>query len=209
MQLHPERASVWPGGEPDMLLWGDGPPPCHLCSSLNVAVLCVLSGILCVDTYDIIGDGVNNILVGRDDGTVEVYGFNSSSEPTLRFEHVSPTHQTRSVCAAFSSSRSSLLCSTMNTNTLESLWTGAVRECDFHSGRLRGERLLWWGPDRHLHRLEQRTLRPSCYCLVCNKSLLMFKLSLQDGWLVWPLSLRRLKLDPAMRSGWVKRPRPK
>ena len=50
---------------------------------------CLPSGILCVDTYDIIGDGVNDILVGRDDGTVEVYGFDSASEPTLRFEHVS------------------------------------------------------------------------------------------------------------------------
>uniref|UniRef100_A0A671W8M7 Bardet-Biedl syndrome 7 protein homolog n=1 Tax=Sparus aurata TaxID=8175 RepID=A0A671W8M7_SPAAU len=45
-------------------------------------------GILCIDTYDIVGDGVNDILVGRDDGTVEVFGFDSSSEPTLRFEHV-------------------------------------------------------------------------------------------------------------------------
>lgn len=48
-----------------------------------------LPGILCIDNYDIIGDGVNDILVGRDDGTVEVYGFDSSNEPTLRFEHVS------------------------------------------------------------------------------------------------------------------------
>ncbi|XP_037637159.1 Bardet-Biedl syndrome 7 protein isoform X1 [Sebastes umbrosus] len=45
-------------------------------------------GILCIDTYDIMGDGVSDILVGRDDGTVEVYGFDSASEPTLRFEHV-------------------------------------------------------------------------------------------------------------------------
>lgn len=50
---------------------------------------CLLSGILCIDTYDIIGDGVNDVLVGRDNGTVEVYGFDSSGEPTLRFEHVS------------------------------------------------------------------------------------------------------------------------
>lgn len=49
----------------------------------------LLSGILCIDTYDIIGDGVNDILVGRDDGTVEVHGFDSNNEPTLRFEHVS------------------------------------------------------------------------------------------------------------------------
>lgn len=45
-------------------------------------------GILCLDTYDVIGDGVSDILVGRDDGTVEVYGFDSAGEPTLRFEHV-------------------------------------------------------------------------------------------------------------------------
>uniref|UniRef100_A0A6Q2YKU6 Bardet-Biedl syndrome 7 protein homolog n=2 Tax=Esox lucius TaxID=8010 RepID=A0A6Q2YKU6_ESOLU len=45
-------------------------------------------GVLCMDTFDIMGDGVKDILVGRDDGTVEVYGFDCSNEPTLRFEHV-------------------------------------------------------------------------------------------------------------------------
>ncbi|XP_076148992.1 BBSome complex member BBS7 [Alosa pseudoharengus] len=45
-------------------------------------------GILCIDTFDLVGDGVKEILVGRDDGTVEVYGLDSSSEPTLRFQHV-------------------------------------------------------------------------------------------------------------------------
>ncbi|XP_061541807.1 Bardet-Biedl syndrome 7 protein isoform X2 [Phycodurus eques] len=44
-------------------------------------------GILCLDAYDITGDGVSDVLVGRDDGTVAVYGFDSASEPTLRFEH--------------------------------------------------------------------------------------------------------------------------
>ncbi|XP_035280608.1 Bardet-Biedl syndrome 7 protein isoform X1 [Anguilla rostrata] len=44
-------------------------------------------GILCIDTFDILGDGVREILVGRDDGTVEVYGLDGSNEPTLRFEH--------------------------------------------------------------------------------------------------------------------------
>ena len=51
-------------------------------------LLCLPSGILCIDTFDIVGDGVNDILVGRDDGTVEVYGVDSTGEPTLRFEHV-------------------------------------------------------------------------------------------------------------------------
>ncbi|XP_041931328.1 Bardet-Biedl syndrome 7 protein [Alosa sapidissima] len=45
-------------------------------------------GILCIDTFDLVGDGVKEILVGRDDGTVEVYGLDSSNEPTLRFQHV-------------------------------------------------------------------------------------------------------------------------
>ncbi|KAM9795580.1 BBSome complex member BBS7 [Neosynchiropus ocellatus] len=45
-------------------------------------------GVLCIDTYDIVGDGVSDVLVGRDDGSVEVYGFDSSGDPTLRFQHV-------------------------------------------------------------------------------------------------------------------------
>lgn len=48
---------------------------------------------LCIDTFDIVGDGVKDILVGRDDGTVEVYGLDSSNEPTLRFENVSVTFE--------------------------------------------------------------------------------------------------------------------
>ncbi|XP_037116427.1 Bardet-Biedl syndrome 7 protein [Syngnathus acus] len=44
-------------------------------------------GILCLDTYDITGDGVRDLLVGRDDGMVAVYGFDSTNEPTQRFEH--------------------------------------------------------------------------------------------------------------------------
>lgn len=69
---------------------------CVKIAALNELVLankyvatCQTSGILCIDTYDIIGDGVNDILVGRDDGTVEVYSLDSSNEPMLRFDHVS------------------------------------------------------------------------------------------------------------------------
>ncbi|XP_045441970.1 Bardet-Biedl syndrome 7 protein isoform X2 [Pipistrellus kuhlii] len=43
-------------------------------------------GILCVDSFDIIGDGVKDLLVGRDDGMVEVYSFNNANEPILRFD---------------------------------------------------------------------------------------------------------------------------
>lgn len=45
-------------------------------------------GVLCIDTFDIIGDGVADLLIGRDDGSVEVYGFDDCGEPTLRFQHV-------------------------------------------------------------------------------------------------------------------------
>ncbi|CAL8240411.1 unnamed protein product, partial [Gadus morhua 'NCC'] len=45
-------------------------------------------GVLCIDTYDITGDGVADLLIGRDDGGVEVYGFDDSGEPALRYEHV-------------------------------------------------------------------------------------------------------------------------
>ncbi|KAG8592857.1 hypothetical protein GDO81_000644 [Engystomops pustulosus] len=44
-------------------------------------------GILCIDNFDIMGDGVKDILIGRDDGTVEVYGFDSANDPVLRFDH--------------------------------------------------------------------------------------------------------------------------
>jgi len=46
-------------------------------------------GVLCIDTFDIAGDGVKDILVGRDDGTMEVYSLDGSNEPALRFENVS------------------------------------------------------------------------------------------------------------------------
>nr|DBA28922.1 TPA: hypothetical protein GDO54_009206 [Pyxicephalus adspersus] len=44
-------------------------------------------GILCIDNFDIMGDGVKDLLIGRDDGTVEIYGLDSSNELVLRFDH--------------------------------------------------------------------------------------------------------------------------
>lgn len=35
------------------------------------------------------GDGVKDLLVGRDDGMVEVYSFDNANEPVLRFDQVS------------------------------------------------------------------------------------------------------------------------
>ncbi|XP_063314314.1 Bardet-Biedl syndrome 7 protein [Pelobates fuscus] len=44
-------------------------------------------GVLCIDNFDILGDGVKDLLIGRDDGSVEVYGYDSANEPVLHFEH--------------------------------------------------------------------------------------------------------------------------
>ncbi|KAJ1216858.1 hypothetical protein NDU88_004457 [Pleurodeles waltl] len=43
-------------------------------------------GILCIDSFDILGDGVKDLLLGRDDGMVEVYALDSAGEPVLRYE---------------------------------------------------------------------------------------------------------------------------
>lgn len=42
-----------------------------------------------MDSFDIVGDGVKDLLVGRDDGMVEVYSFDNANEPVLRFDQVS------------------------------------------------------------------------------------------------------------------------
>lgn len=49
-----------------------------------------LLGILCIDSFDITGDGVKELLIGRDDGVLEIYGFESADDPVLRYDHVSP-----------------------------------------------------------------------------------------------------------------------
>jgi len=46
-------------------------------------------GICCLATSDVTKDGLLDILVGRNDGVVEVYGLDESNEPRLRFTHVS------------------------------------------------------------------------------------------------------------------------
>ena len=46
-------------------------------------------GITTITTSDLTGDGVCDIAVGRDDGVVEVYSFEDSDEPRLKYTHVS------------------------------------------------------------------------------------------------------------------------
>lgn len=43
----------------------------------------------CLSTFDLSGDGVEDIVVGRDDGVVEVYSMDDSNQPRLKFTHVS------------------------------------------------------------------------------------------------------------------------
>lgn len=67
---------------------------------------------------------MNDILVGRDDGTVEVYGVDSAGEPTLRFEHVGlyVTHQILRSFAHSCSYPSSLQCVVIILRSVEKMY---------------------------------------------------------------------------------------
>ena len=60
---------------------------CLVGSTLHYYTL-VCKGITCISTFDMTGDGNQDILVGRDDGTVEVYTLDDSGEPRLKATHV-------------------------------------------------------------------------------------------------------------------------
>ena len=51
-------------------------------------LLSKFKGVLSLETFDITADGVPDVLVGRDDGLVEVYGFDEMDEPVHRFKEV-------------------------------------------------------------------------------------------------------------------------
>lgn len=44
-------------------------------------------GISCFDNYDIFGDGVKDLIVGRDDGQIEVYSYAEGDVPALKYLH--------------------------------------------------------------------------------------------------------------------------
>jgi len=46
-----------------------------------------LGGISCLSHYDVTGDGMDDLLIGREDGNVEVYSYDVMLEPQLRFSH--------------------------------------------------------------------------------------------------------------------------
>lgn len=48
-----------------------------------------LAGVNCLDSFDITNDGVLDLLVGREDGMIEVYGYDSMDNPTIKYTYVS------------------------------------------------------------------------------------------------------------------------
>ena len=41
-----------------------------------------------MDNYDITNDGVLDLIVARDDGAIEIYGYDETDEPVLKYSHV-------------------------------------------------------------------------------------------------------------------------
>ena len=48
-----------------------------------------LSGVSGIDFFDILSDGVPDMIVAREDGMVEVYNFETTDEPILKYTYVS------------------------------------------------------------------------------------------------------------------------
>ena len=47
-----------------------------------------LSGVSCLDSYDITKDGCMDLIVSREDGVVEVYGYDSMDKLDLKYTYV-------------------------------------------------------------------------------------------------------------------------
>lgn len=47
-----------------------------------------LSGISCLDSFDITNDGCMDLIVSREDGIVEVYSYDSMENPELKYTYV-------------------------------------------------------------------------------------------------------------------------
>ncbi|XP_054708555.1 Bardet-Biedl syndrome 7 protein homolog [Uloborus diversus] len=44
-------------------------------------------GVLCLDNYDITDDGIKDLIIGRSDGLIEVYGYDEAENPAPRFTY--------------------------------------------------------------------------------------------------------------------------
>lgn len=47
-----------------------------------------LSGVSCIESFDITNDGVMDLIVSRDDGLIEVYSYDSMDNPELKYTYV-------------------------------------------------------------------------------------------------------------------------
>lgn len=47
-----------------------------------------LGSVLSLEMFDITADGIHDVLIGRDDGIVQVYGFDEMEEPVQRYSQV-------------------------------------------------------------------------------------------------------------------------
>ena len=71
------------------MLWSL-PIQCTLCACSYIHVQCMyFLGISSISSYDVTGDGSKEILLGRDDGVVEVYSVDETCQPRIQFTHVS------------------------------------------------------------------------------------------------------------------------
>ena len=72
----------------------------YIAAEVNYSLLCS-AGILCLDNYDLTSSGVFDLIVGRDDGLVEVYSYDDTDEPVLKHSTVSAharTHARTHAC---------------------------------------------------------------------------------------------------------------
>ncbi|CAG0887645.1 unnamed protein product [Darwinula stevensoni] len=105
----------------------------------------------CMDHYDLTGDGVKELIVGRDDGSIEVYSYEEGEKPVLKCSHmagesitsvqggvIGSTEGYREIVAATFSGKVFGL-STCSPNLLYSRMSGDSNEMEKHITALRAE----------------------------------------------------------------------
>lgn len=48
-----------------------------------------LAGVSCIENFDITNDGTKDLIIGREDGTVEIFSYDSMDAPFLKYTFVS------------------------------------------------------------------------------------------------------------------------
>lgn len=54
----------------------------------NKLLFLLYLGVLCLDNYDITDDGIKDLIIGRSDGLIEVYGYDETESPVPRYTYV-------------------------------------------------------------------------------------------------------------------------